>query len=111
VLAVRGDHPVVLVERGRGADLRALLSGQRRIRPHPPLPLEAHGATVEVPRQPHVPVHLDERLVVEVRHVADDLAALVENADRIVVRSVEHAHGRTHLFIHEGFDARVLWFS
>jgi hypothetical protein len=58
-----------------------------------------------------VPVHVDEFLVVEVGDVADDLAVLVDHADRIVVRSVEYAHDRTHLFMCERFAARVISFS
>jgi hypothetical protein len=83
VLPVRREHPVLLVERERAADLGALLAGQRRVRPHPPLSLEAHGAGVEVPGEFHLAVHRQQRLVVHVGDVADDAPVLAEDAHPI----------------------------
>jgi len=79
VFAVAGEDPVVVGQRVGAADLCGLLTGQRRIGPHPTLPLEADSPLVEATHKAHLLVHLDEFVLGEVGHV-DALA----NAARFV---------------------------
>jgi len=61
-------------------DLGRLLTRQRRIRPHPTLALEADCSLVEVAGEFHLPVHLDECVIRDVRHLRSlaDLPIVVE---------------------------------
>jgi hypothetical protein len=63
VFAVAREQPVVVSERVGAPDLGTLLAGEGRIRPHPPLALEADRPFVEATGQLHVLVHLDQLVV------------------------------------------------
>jgi len=94
VLAVGGDEPVLLGEGRRRADLGTLLARQRGGGAHPALALEAHRPLVEVAGEPHVTVHPDQLLVVQVRdrRAVDDAAVLVEDPHLLVGVPLERAH-------------------
>jgi len=96
VLAVLVAQPVLAIEGVGTADLCALLTRQRRVGAGPPLALEADRPLVEPAGKPHLLVHRQQFLVVDVRNrrARDDAAIGVEHAHPIVRRAVEDVRRR-----------------
>src|SRR5690606_20999603 len=87
-LAVRGEHPVGVAQRGCRADVARLLPLALQVEPDAPLALQGEAAIVEDPRRDHRAIQLVQQLDGEVRVlVLRGLAVLLDDAQQLGHRS------------------------
>ena len=114
VLAVTGEDEVLGIERPRRADLRGLLTEQRRPQAELSLALQSGCLGVDAPHHHQVLVEAQQRVHVDVGDevgvlgVLESLARRADQLDQIVVVDHRglHSPGLTWAFAHGSFGAR-----